>query len=184
MPNTELLIHLAEMAGVFVGFGALISIRSDTSTDEYEVTTIRMIVWTGIVVVITALFPVVLGDYGIDGHGLWVASSVLFLVLFWVGGMVMERLSPERSRYLAALPRRSRIRFEIPALFLWVPMNIALVLVLLGPFPDQEPILYATAVALNLVMDALLLLYLVFRQPRPQPAQPPAEKKQEERVAS
>ena len=49
MPNAELLIHLAEIAGVFVGFGALISIRSDTTTDEYEVTMIRMIVWTGIV---------------------------------------------------------------------------------------------------------------------------------------
>ena len=184
MPNAELLVHLAEIAGVFVGFGALISIRSDTTTDEYEVTMIRMIVWTGIVVVVAALFPVVLADYGIDGHGLWVASSALFLVLFWVGGMVMDRLNPERTRYLATVSRRGRIRFEIPALFLWVPMNIALVFVLFGSFPDQEPVLYVTAVALNLIMDALLLLYLVFRQGRPQPVRQPADKDQEGRVAS
>lgn len=183
MPNAELLIHLAEIAGVFVGFGALISIRSDTTTDEYEVTMIRMIVWTGIVVVVAALLPVVLAGYGIDGHGLWVTSSVLFLVLWWVGGMVMERLSPERSRYLAALPTRSRIRVEIPALFLWVPMNIALVLVFFGSFSDQEPVLYVTAVALNLIMDALLLLYLVFRQGRPQPVRKPAVENREERAS-
>lgn len=184
MPNAELLIHLAEIAGVFVGFGALISIRSDTTKDEYEVTMIRLIVWTGIVVVLTALFPVVLANYGIGGHGLWVASSVLFLVLWWVGTWVMERLSPERSRYLATLPRRSRIRVEIPPLFLWIPMNIALVLVLFGSFPDQEPVLYVTAVALNLIMDALLLLYLVFRQGRPQPVRQAADKDREERLAS
>ena len=167
---------------MFVGFGALISIRGDTTTDEYEVTMIRHIVWTGIVVVAAALFPVVLADYGIDGQGLWVASSALFLALFWVGGTVTDRLNLERSRYLATVPRRSRIRFEIPALLLWVPMSIALVFVLFGSFPDREPVLYVTAVALNLIMDALLLLYLVFRQP--QPVRQPADKDQEERVVS
>lgn len=184
MPNAELLVHLAEIAGVFVGFGALISIRSDTTTDEYELTMIRMIVWTGVVAVVTALFPVILSDYGIDGHGLWVSSSAVFLVLFWVGGAGTDRLNPERTRYLATLPHKGRIRLEIPALFLWVPMNIALVFVLFGSFPDREPVLYATAVALNLIMDALLLLYLVFRQGRPQPVRRPVDKDQEERVAS
>lgn len=184
MPNTELLIHLAEIAGVFVGFGALISLRTETSTDEYEVTMIRLIVWTGIVVVVTALFPVVLADYGIEGRGLWITSSVLFLVLFWIGGMVTDRLSPERSRYLKRIPRRTRIRFEIPALFLWGPMNIALVAVLFGFFPEQEPVLYVTAVALNLTMDALLLLYLVYRQGSPQPVKRPAEEEQNEQVVS
>ena len=183
MPKTELLIHLAEIAGVFVGFGALISLRSETPTNDYEVTMLRLIVWTGIVVVVTALFPVVLADYGIEGHGLWVASSVLFLVVFWVGGMVIDRLGPERSRYLQGIPRRTRIRFEIPALFLWVPMNIALVVVLFGFFPNQEPVLYVTAVALNLIMDALLLLYLVFRQGSPEPVQQPTDEEQEEVAA-
>lgn len=43
METTELLMHLAEIAGVFVGFGALISIRSEATRDE-EVMMIRMIV--------------------------------------------------------------------------------------------------------------------------------------------
>lgn len=184
MPNAELLVHLAEIAGVFVGFGALISIRSGSTTDEYEVTMIRLIVWTGIVVVVTALFPVILVGYGIDGHGLWLLSSLVFLVLWWVGGTVMERLNPERSRYLATLPRRTRVRIEIPALLLWVPMNIALVLVLFGSFPDHEPVLYATAVALNLIMDALLLLYLVFRQGRLPSVRKEAVEDQEHGVVS
>ncbi|HEY5652460.1 MAG TPA: hypothetical protein VIW46_13520 [Acidimicrobiia bacterium] len=49
METTELLMHLAEIAGVFVGFGALISIRSEATRDE-EVMMIRMIVLFAILV--------------------------------------------------------------------------------------------------------------------------------------
>jgi len=54
------------------------------------------------------------------------------------------------------------------------PMIAALVLVVLGLFPDQEPALYLTGVALGLFGDALVLLYLVFSQRRPQTASEPA----------
>jgi hypothetical protein len=106
--------------------------------------------------------------YGVTGHGLWVASSILFLVLWWVGGNLIDRVDPDRPGLLAALSRRERVRLEIPAVFLWLPMNAALVLILVGPFPDQEPALYLTAVALNLFVDALMLLYVVYQQGRPQ----------------
>jgi hypothetical protein len=44
----------------------------------------------------------------------------------------------------------------------------------LGLFPDQEPALYLTAVALGLVMGAFTLLWLVFSQRRPAMASDPA----------
>lgn len=37
MAGTELLIPLAEVAGVFVGFGALIAVRRDGPTEPQEV---------------------------------------------------------------------------------------------------------------------------------------------------
>jgi len=49
-------------------------------------------------------------------------------------------------------------------------LQIALVIVVLGPFPDQEPALYLTAVALLLVMAASFLLSLAYSFGRPQTA--------------
>ena len=43
MQNTELFLSLAEIAGVFVGFGALISVRSGGPTEAGEVTGIRWV---------------------------------------------------------------------------------------------------------------------------------------------
>ena len=68
---------------------------------------------------------------------------------------------------MAGVGRKARIRLEVPAAFLWVPMHIALILVVLGLFPDVEPALYITAVVLYLFMDGLILLYLVHSQGRP-----------------
>ena len=47
---------------------------------------------------------------------------------------------------------------------IWLGANIALVLILLGVLPDLEPALYLAAVALALFQNALMLLYLVYRQ--------------------
>ena len=130
---------------------------------------IRMIVFFGILVVVAALIPVTLGGFGVSGHGLWVASSVVFLALWW-GSSILNRFDFERSRVLAGVTRRARMRMEIPAIPLWLTMNVVLILILTGRFPDQEPALYLTAVAVNLVLTAGMLLYLVYLQPRPQPA--------------
>jgi hypothetical protein len=55
-----------------------------------------------------------------------------------------------------------------------VPMLAALMVVVLGLFPDEEPALYLTAVGLGLFLGALTLLFLVFTQGRPQTASDPA----------
>jgi hypothetical protein len=44
MPETDLLLSLAEIAGVFLGFGALISVRSGGPSDAHEVSYIRWVV--------------------------------------------------------------------------------------------------------------------------------------------
>ena len=52
----------------------------------------------------------------------------------------------------------------------WLPtasIVLALALVALGLFPDQEPALYLTAVAVGLFAAAISLFLLVFSQGRP-----------------
>jgi hypothetical protein len=168
MENTELLMHLAEIAGVFVGFGALISVRSEAIRDE-EVMMIRQIVIFGITVIVAGLLPVVIASFGVKGHGLWATSAGVFLILWW-GSSILNQWDLERTRVLAAIKGRARMRMEAPSVPLWLCMNAALVLILTGRLSEWEPALYLAAVVLNLLLTAGMLVYLVYLQRSSYPA--------------
>ena len=173
MQDTELFLSMAEIAGVFVGFGALISVRSGGPSDAHEVTYIRSVVTAAIWVVIAALAPVIISRYDIAGHELWLACSLLALVLLLGQWIVSERTTESRELG-AAYSRAQTIGTVASYLGLMIPTIGALILVVLGLFPDQEQALYLTAVGLGLVLGALTLLMLVFSQRRPQAASDPA----------
>jgi len=166
MQDADLLLSLAEIAGVFVGFGALISIRGGSTSEAYELTYVRGLVWVGILVVVAALAPVTISRYGISGHELWLLCSLIVLALFWVMVVVNNRM-PEHAAAFAESTRVTIVRYVLPALLLWGVMTIALVLVVLGPFPDLESALYITAVVDILFQAAFFLLQLVYSQGRP-----------------
>jgi hypothetical protein len=174
MQDTELFLSMAEIAGVFVGFAALISVRSSGPSDAHEVTYIRAVVTSAIWVVIAALAPVIVSRYGITGHDLWLACGLLALVLL-LGQWIVNERQTESRELGAAYSRAQTIGTMASYLGLMIPTIGALVLVVLGLFPDQEPALYLTAVGLGLFLGALTLLMLVFSQRRPQTASGPAE---------
>jgi len=166
MQDTELFLSLAEIAGVFVGFGALISVRSGGASDAHEVAYIRPVVTLALWVAVAALAPVIIARYDTTGHGLWLASSLLALVLF-LGLWAANYFSSEMQEVRAAAPRGQLVGQSLVYLLVVGLVVGALILVLLGPFPDQEPALYLTAVGLGLFAAALTLLFLVFSQRRP-----------------
>ena len=169
MQDADLLLSLAGIAGVFVGFGALISVRSGDRSEAHEVTWIRWVVSLGVWVVIAAIAPVIVSRYGVTGHELWLVCSLLGLVLYlglWIAG---ER-TPEARELGAAWSRAQAVRVVALNLAFGVPVIAALVLIVLGLFPDQEPALYLTAVGLILSLGAFTLLLLVVSQGRPQTA--------------
>ena len=174
MQDADLLLSLAEIAGVFVGFGALISVRGGGASSPHEVAYIRSVVWIALWVVVAALAPVFVSRYDITGHALWLGCSLLALAL-WLGLLVGDARTPESRADVTAASRARLIGEMTASLLLAVPMLIALVVVALGLFPDQEPALYLTAVGLGLFLGALSLLLLVFSQRRPQPASDSAE---------
>ena len=163
MSEFELLIALAEIAGVFVGFAALIGVRSGGATGAHELTYIRSVVWMALFVVVAALLPAVVSVYGPDGHGLWLACSVVILPLFWVL-TVLNRTRPEHQTDLAATPRLVALGFAAVVLGVWTATSVALMLVVLGVVPALEPALYVSGVALILFVTAFTLLALVFSQ--------------------
>jgi hypothetical protein len=173
MQDTELFLSLAEIAGVFVGFAALISVRSGGARDAHEVTYIRSVMSFAIWVVIAALTPVLVSRYDITGHALWMPCSLLALVL-WLGLWALGERTTEAREAFAAYSLAQGVGLTAPFLLLIVPLLGALILVALGPFPDQEPALYLTAVVLGLFVGAVALLMLVFLRRRLPTASDPA----------
>jgi hypothetical protein len=124
---------------------------------------------TGVGVVVAALAPVVISRYGITGHEIWLLCSLAVLLLDWVTIIVTQR-DPTHRAAVAAEARASRVRLGYWALIaplLEIPLQIALILVVLGPFPDLEPALYITAVAVMLFEAAWILTYSVYSQAHP-----------------
>jgi hypothetical protein len=169
MQDTELLMELAGIAGVFVGFGALIAVRGGGPTEAGVVTGIRWLVAVAMWVVVTALAPVIVSRYDLADHEIWLVCSLVALAM-WVGITVVTGRSPEYRQDVASTSRARVIGDEAVGALLFVPMLAALIVVVLGLIPDQEPALYFTAVSLGLFIAAFMLLALVFAQRRPESA--------------
>lgn len=160
--ETELFVHFAEIAGVFIGFGALISLRSAHVTDVHDVVYLQAVLALGVWVVVSSLVPVVVSRYGVVGHGLWLPSALVALVI-WLA-------------FLAAFARRSDTRalnrsqepldrfFPVVGLPLHLVIAGSLALIVLGRWPSTEPALYVTALAAGVVFAGYTLLVYVMSQ--------------------
>ena len=166
MQDTELLLSLAEIAGVFVGFAALISVRSGGASDPHEVVYMRAVVWMGLMTVVAALTPVTLGRYALAEHQVWALSSVLVLAGYF-GMVAFSVRMPEIKADEVRATRTFRV-VENAFSLLWALVTIlALGAIVLGLAPELEAALYSTVVVLILLGSAASLLELVYTQRRP-----------------
>jgi Na+/melibiose symporter-like transporter len=177
--DSAMFIAIAEIAGVFVGFGALISVTRRSDVEPAQLGSIRAVVTTGLTVVVAALIPVVLASYGMEGRPLWFVSSLAFLGLSWA--VIGLALRARANRQLMVSLARTQ---PASSLFFWVvlelPIQVPLIVAVLGLRPDLEPALYVTALAFNLFEAAFVLAQFVYSQggptdPSDQPASSPTE---------
>jgi L-asparagine transporter-like permease len=166
MEYPDLFLELAAIAGVFVGFGALIAVRSSGASPD-EVGYMRGVVSFGLLTVVAALAPVTISRYAPAEHQVWVLSSVVVLAGLVVLIVAMGRTPEYRANVGATWRSRGLRAIETAAS---VPLDIALVLVpiviLLGLAPEHEAALYFTLVVLLLLGAGWVLLDLVFSQRR------------------
>lgn len=163
MQTIDFFVAIAEIAGVFVGFGALISVTRRTKFEASQIGRIRAVVTIGLLVIIAALIPVVLRSYGFSEENLWFISSFLFLIL----NLVLIILSLLRSENRVLLVAQSRAN-PLTAAFFWllleIPVQVPLILILVGSWQDLEPAFYSTALVFNLFEAAYVLAQLVYAQ--------------------
>ena len=170
MPDTELFTHLAEIAGVFVGFGALIAMRRDRPTDWQELMPLRNVVAMGFLTVVAALAPVIVAGFDMPGHRVWVISSVVVVVgialLF-----VADSLTPEYRTYwgsAATLHWRWTDALQMAGNAIYMALvPVGLLVILLGVAPHLDAALYAAIVVSLLFGAGWALLTVVFAQRAP-----------------
>lgn len=161
--DVSLFLAIAEIAGVFVGFAALISFTRRTEIEAAQLGQIRAVVTIGLVVIVAALLPVGLSRYGVSGHSLWLICSLIFLGLAWAV-IVLSLRRPENRQVMIAQARTSPAMSAFFWLLLELPIQVPLVLAVLGPYPELEPGLYTTALIFNLFQAAFVLARLVYWQ--------------------
>ena len=160
--ETELFVHFAEIAGVFVGFGALISMRSAQPSDVHDVVYLRAVLGIGLWVVVAALVPIALSRYGFAGRTQWLCSAVVGLALWAVGEITGSR-TPE-TRALNSSPERVDRLFPAVGLPLQIVVVGSLVLIIVGVRPGIDAALYVTALTAAVVFAGYTLLALVLSQ--------------------
>jgi hypothetical protein len=159
--DLELLLVIAEITGIFVGFGALISLSRPKDVDDLQVLQIRAVVTIGLMVFVVALLPVLLNRYGVEGHTLWFVCGLIFLVLNWAIAIQGFR-EPESRSMVVTQARVQPLRSMFFWLLLEVLMQVPLYLILLGVFPDLEPVLYTTSLLFNLFEGVYVLAQVVY----------------------
>ncbi len=171
MQDADLFLSLAGIAGVFVGFGALISTRSGGPSEPLEVAPMRAVVGMGLLAVVAALAPVTLGRYDLTDHQVWALSSALTLV-GWFGFIALSARTPEYREGWATSVTEARLTpgevvgTAVYVLYMIVSL-LAPIIIMLGVASDLEAALYFTYVVLILLGAGWTLLWLVFAQRRP-----------------
>jgi hypothetical protein len=166
LQEVELFIALAEIAGVFVGFGALISLTRKNAIDFHQLGRLRGVVSIALVVIIASLVPVGINLYGISGHDLWFVCSIIFLFLVWAQIL----LSLRKSEYRELLIKQT-VASPLVSMFFWIlleaPIHVSLILIAIGIYPYLEPAFYTTALLFHLFEATFLLVQIVNYQMRP-----------------
>ena len=162
--DLHLFLSIAEIAGVFVGFGALISFARDATPDARS--QLLGVVLIGLVVLSAALLPVWLDRFGLTDRALWVSSSVGFLLAIWVTLFIGFRDRDFREWNKADVKAH-----PVRAALFWgcleVPIQASLVLEILGVASTLSSAFYVTALVLNLFEAAIMLARLVLARDSP-----------------
>jgi len=169
MQDADLFIGLAGIAGVFVGFGALIAARSGGPSEATELAPMRMVVMMGMMAVVAALVPVTLARYDLTGHQVWALSSAV-VFLSWFVMFATNARTPEYRESWATMSAPARtgrpgaaavVEGVVFVIYLLASLLTPIVIVL-GLAPDLEAALYFTAAVLILLGAGWSLLGLVY----------------------
>lgn len=162
----ELFVAIAEIAGIFIGFGALISVTRLDEIEASQLERIRGVVTIGLGIIVVALIPIGLSFYSVTGHTLWFICSLIYFLMNWTMIIFGFRKAENRELLITQL-RTSPITTVFFWLLLEIPLQVPLVLTMLGWYPNLELAFYTTALLFQLFEAVFVLAQIVYSQVGP-----------------
>ena len=151
------LFVLAQISGIYIGLGALISASKNTMATKREAVILASIVYIGIMVIVGTLLPLLLDRYGLNIDWSLRIGAIVLLIMAWI---ILLAAGPIALETIRKRPVRS--------LLFWVQeaaIQIPLILVLFGTFSPHAEAMYLTALVVATFEAAQLLVGLVFEAP-------------------
>jgi hypothetical protein len=161
MVEVELFVGIAHIAGIFIGFEALIGAIRKDEVDASQLGRIRGVVTIGLITIVSALIPIGFSYYGLTNHILWFLCSLVFLFLNWFV-IIFSMRNPENRNEFFTLMRTKPVITVLFWILLEIPLQAPLILILTGVFTDLEPGFYITALLISLFQAAFVLGQLVY----------------------
>lgn len=159
LTEADNLLTFAEIAVAFAGFAALAGVigRSrNRDSAQLDIEKLRGVIYGSLLIVVTAMLPVVVAKYLVLESAVWRISSVITLLLNWIGIVVVWRHA-HRS-----VARAADDKLTTWTLFtLEVALELPLIANALGLFSAYAPAFYFTYLIVGICSTAFLFLRLV-----------------------
>ena len=154
------LLSLAEISGVFVGFGALIgALQSREERDSQKAGMIATVCVIGLVTLLGCLIPLLLS--GFNFNNIWFYSSLTFLIIIGIAFGL--------AYFYPSYGGGNPIEFSkhpVASLIFWVllelPIQASLLCNIIGFLPQHASALYLTAIIFNFAESGFFLVMIVF----------------------
>ena len=157
--DSDFLFTVAEVATAFAGFAGLVTVvaqRTGGKATALQLNLLRNMLLLALLIVLASLAPHVPLRLGVSETGAWRIAATGFFV-GWLGYVSIS--VPSAYRFVRDVnPREGRLWY--PHLLLHVVAGGTLLTVILGPWHNAMPGLYALALYIVLYMAAYLLLRL------------------------
>ena len=164
-PDPSLYLAVAQIAGIFVGFGGIIGSLGDFHARTEAAKLLQSVVTLSLGVMTAALIPATLMQFRLDPQMLWHLSAAAFLLLLWVGGTCVVVFDPEYRQWFREHFRRAPLFAMLFWIGLEVPIQVALFLALFNVVPEWSEGFVVTALMFNLFQAATLLTRFLFEKP-------------------
>ncbi|MBC8476115.1 MAG: hypothetical protein H8D52_02095 [Gammaproteobacteria bacterium] len=154
--SIDVFLSIAEISGIFIAFGALISAFGNSS--QIEKLHLQGLVGAGLVVLIAALIPVGLSYFSIPEHFIMKWSSAGFLLVIWIViiGTQDRELAPVGIEHL-----KSHLFFAGILIVLEFVIQISLLVTIFGALESYWESLFVLALLLNLLQAAIFLSHMI-----------------------
>lgn len=148
---------VAQIAGIFVGFGALIALTTPKGVSKTQKDLLTLCVMIGLFVIVAAILPILLLAFGLSQNLVWFLSAGIILIFDWA------TIWPQRGM-LQDLVRRRNVGEMAFAFGVEAAVQLPLILILLPVFSGHSAALYSATLCLSLFQAAMTLMNLVLDQ--------------------